>query len=117
MENIFRSILDEQLSSVEFVQNYLQLHFDGNILTLYSWPEIDTDSGKYNIGMPGYRDALCEMITHKIDRVSFVEQNHLHLFFDNGFQISLSLKRDELNLDLAEFAYFINIDKEWFAID
>jgi len=33
-------LIGEQLSAVQFIQDYLQLHFDGQGLTCYIWPEI-----------------------------------------------------------------------------
>src|SRR5580692_5452288 len=39
-ESMFESIIGEQLSSVEFVQDYVQLRFDGPTLTAFVWPEL-----------------------------------------------------------------------------
>jgi len=41
MESTLRKkLIGEQLSSVEFVQDYLQLHFDGRTITAYVWPKV-----------------------------------------------------------------------------
>lgn len=117
MENLFKSIIDEQLSSVEFVQDYLQLHFDGSILTFYSWPEVNLETINYKIGDVMYRNALCEMISHKVNKVVLLEKTRVELFFDNDNSISLSLIRNQSNIGLAELAYFVNVDKEWFVLD
>ncbi|WP_316751750.1 hypothetical protein [Pedobacter gandavensis] len=117
MENLFKSILDEQLSSVEFVQDYLQLHFDGSTLTCYSWPNIIKGSKSFNFYTIGYRDALCEIITERVTRVSLIEKTQLDIFFENDHHVSLSLKRNDLNAGLAEFIYFFNAEGEWFVLD
>lgn len=117
MENIFKSIIGEQLSSVEFVQDYLQLHFDGNTLTFYSWPEINLGSKLYKVNDELYKNALCEMITHKVNRVVLLEKSKMELFFDNNNFITLSLVRNEANIGLVELVYFISIEKEWFILD
>jgi hypothetical protein len=117
MDNPFKSILGEQLSSVEFVQDYLQLHFDGNTLTYYSWPNIIQGSRSLNIQTIGYRDALCEIISQKVIRILLFDNTQLDIFFDNDHQVSLSLKRNELNAELAEFIYFTDIEGGWFVLD
>lgn len=117
MENIFKSILGEQLSSVEFVQDYLQLHFDENTLTLYNWPYLHIDSKNYKIGNLGYRDKLCEIIGHRISDVLLIENKDLNLFFEGGQQIILSLIKNESNSNLHEFAYFVDSDGGWFVLD
>ena len=36
-----------QLSSVEFVQDYLQLHFDDKTITFYIWPAVLVGDKEY----------------------------------------------------------------------
>lgn len=117
MSEIFRSIFKQQLSSVEFVQNYLQLHFDGKSITYYVWPTITVDAKIYKIDDTGYRDAMCKIITQEVDRIEFVEDKSLTLYFDNTAQIFLSLVRNESNTDIVEFIYFRGLDSEWFVLD
>ncbi|MEO6151126.1 MAG: hypothetical protein ABIN95_03355 [Mucilaginibacter sp.] len=116
MENLFKSILNEQLSSVTFVQDYLQLSFDGKTLTCYSWPIIKTLSDNYDHQKQGYKDALCEIITYKVKNVLFIENEILEIAFYNEHSISLTLSRNESNIDLSESAYFKNED-QWFVLD
>ncbi|TKC09075.1 hypothetical protein [Pedobacter frigoris] len=117
MENLFKSIIGEQLSSVEFVQDYLQLHFDGNTLTFYSWPEVNLESINYKIGDIMYRDALCKIIASEVNNVVLLENTRLELFFTNDSSISLSLVRDQSNSSLAEFLYFVDVNEKWFVLD
>ncbi len=117
MKELFNSILKEQLSSVEFVQDYLQLHFDGNTLICYTWPRVLVDAKDYGIDDEGYRDAICRIITHKLLRVSYIEKQNLSMCFDDKSEINLSLLRNELNIDIIEFAYFRGVNKEWFVLD
>jgi hypothetical protein len=117
MENLLKSIIGEQLSSVVFVQDYLQLHFDGNTLTLYSWPEVNLGTTTYKFGDIMYRNALCEIIGHKIMNVVLLENTSVKLFFQYENGISLSLVRNQSNIGLAEFLYFAGADKGWFVLD
>jgi len=112
MNDLFKTIISEQLSSVEFVQDYLQLRFDGNTLTCYDWPIVVVNSIVYELSMDGYRDALCKFISHKIENVILIEDNYLEILFKNGNQIILSLKRNESNSNLPELAYFTSIDNK-----
>src|SRR5690242_9135647 len=48
-----------QLSSVEFVQDYVQLRFDGPCLTAITWPVVTVGQQRFRLETPGYRDALC----------------------------------------------------------
>jgi hypothetical protein len=117
MDNLFDSILGQQLSAVTFVQDYLQLHFDGNILTCYSWPFVITASETYTIHTDGYRDALCNIITSKVIAASLKEEDSLDICFHNDVVICLNLIRDTVTKDLPEFAYFNSADDKWFVLD
>jgi hypothetical protein len=55
-------LVGEQLSAVTFVQDYLQLEFDGHRLTMNLWPSVRTDDGALAFGDPNYRNALCSSI-------------------------------------------------------
>jgi hypothetical protein len=117
MENLFKSIIGEQLSSVTFIQDYLQLHFDGNILTFYSWPQVNLGTISCKFRDIGYRNALCEIISIKVTNVVIVENTSLKIFFEDNNNISLSLVRDQSNIGLAEFLYFVDVDRGWFVLN
>ena len=53
-----------QLSAVSFVQDYLQLDFEGHKLTMILWPAVRIGLELRSFGEPGYRDALCSLIGH-----------------------------------------------------
>jgi hypothetical protein len=50
------------LATVVFLRWYLQLTFDGPILTCEVWPTVDLGDGEIHYGKPGYRDALCSLL-------------------------------------------------------
>jgi hypothetical protein len=112
MYELMNPILNEQLSSIEFVQDYLQLHFDGNTLTCYEWPRVVLKSEVYELPTRGYRDALCKLISYKVENVSLIEESHLEVVFEQGDRLILNLKRNDSNSDLTEFAYFTSIDNK-----
>jgi hypothetical protein len=87
-------VVGSQLSSVEFVQDYLQLHFDGPTLTLFVWPIVVLAERRVHFGEVGYRDALCSRIAHDISKVDIdMENERLIAFtFDDGTSITISLE-------------------------
>ena len=82
------------LSSIEFVQDYLQLRFDGPILTAYTPPTVSSPHGTFELGKAGYRDAICEQIGLQIIRTECDSQS-VSLAFENGVTICVSLRESD----------------------
>lgn len=61
----FSRIIGEQLSAVSFVMDYLQLQFNGYLLTVLTPLVVVSDDHSYTFADLGYRDALCERIAQK----------------------------------------------------
>ena len=94
LDAALKLLIGEQLSSVEFVHDYLQLRFDGPCLTVYSPIHRLLKNGVLiHWGQPGYCDALCGLITHELKMTTVDPQRGLFIF-DNDSVWSLSL-RDE----------------------
>ncbi|MDE3106198.1 MAG: hypothetical protein KGK08_13595 [Acidobacteriota bacterium] len=83
------------LTAVAFVQDYLQLQFDGPVLTLYAWPEAFRDEGSYAYGEPEYRNVLCELIGNDVEAATLVEDEALEIRFVNGSSLRVSLREEE----------------------
>ena len=89
-------ILGEQLSSVEFVQDYLQLHFDGPTLTLFVWPVVFATGQMYQLGKSGcFRDELCGRIAHKVVEVVTDDSDALTIRFDDSSSVVVSLRPED----------------------
>ncbi|EHR62864.1 type 2 periplasmic-binding domain-containing protein [Saccharomonospora cyanea] len=67
METLFSKLSGETLSAVIFVADYLRLDFDGLAFTSYVWPVVTIESTPRRLEDPGYRDALCAFIGHKVE--------------------------------------------------
>jgi len=90
------SILGAQLSSVEFVQDYVQLHFDGPTLTLFVWPIITRGGQQYRRGQTGcYRDELCDRIGRKVLEVVTDNADAITIRFDDATSFAVSLKDED----------------------
>jgi hypothetical protein len=88
-------ILGEQLSSVEFVHDYVQLHFDGPTLTAFVLPTLDIAGKTSRFGDVGYRDQLCARIGRKVVLAHVVETIGVIVRFDDGVGIIISLKPED----------------------
>jgi hypothetical protein len=90
--SLLQEIIGEQLSSVEFVQDYVQLHFDGPILTTFVWPVVSTHGKTTRVGEPGYKDALCARIGRNVHTADVIEGAEVLVEFEDGARISISLR-------------------------
>jgi hypothetical protein len=89
------AIVGAELSAVVFVRDYVQLQFDGPILTAITLPVIVTAAGPVRAGERGYRDALCEQIGKEISSVSITENDSIKItLFDNS-TIVISLRPED----------------------
>jgi hypothetical protein len=88
-------LIGRELSSVEFVRDYIQLHFDGPSLTMVTNPVIYTADFSYNWDMPGYRDALCDRIGTVVSKAFVVEGEEFRLEFDDSSCVVVSLREDD----------------------
>lgn len=88
---VLQDLLGRQLSAVVFVQDYLQLQFDGSLLTVTTWPLVRRD-GEFAHGEPGYRDALCGCIAQVVDVADVVEADRFRIVFRDGSRLIISLK-------------------------
>ena len=93
--NALQFLIDEQLSSVTFVMDYVQLRFNGPCLTVYTIiQKIAKDELAKAWGEPGFRDALCNLIMRTLKQAHVESNEYLSLTFDDGSVWSVSL-RDE----------------------
>lgn len=79
------------LSAVTFVQDYLQLQFDGPFLNIFAWPRIMAPAVSVSFEMPGYRDGLCAQIGKTVGGVTVETGISFRLFFTDGSIIEVSL--------------------------
>ena len=91
------AIVGEELTAVEFVQDYLQLRFDGPLLTLYGWPHVLLSEYSVAFGEPEYRNALCGQIGETVEEAELDEGNALTVKLENGTVLALSLREEDLD--------------------
>ena len=101
-----------QLGSVEFVQDYLQLRFDGPTINVMTPIVVIAGPGAVRSGDDQFRNALCGQITKIVRTVKFREATSLEIEFEDESRISVSLLPDDYRC--AEAVYFHGFENgEW----
>lgn len=112
-QEIFRT---EWLGSVVFVMDYVQFVFNGPRLTAYTRPTIENKGQTLRWNDAGYRDALCDLITHYVTETTIRENDAIELKFDTGAIIRISLKDDDYEgPEAATFMANLPNDKRWWV--
>jgi hypothetical protein len=91
------AIEGEELKSVAFVEDYLQLGFGGPVLTLYNWPYVMLTDFSVAYGEPEYRNALCAQIGEQVSTATLEEDDALTIELANGVVLGLSLREEDLD--------------------
>jgi hypothetical protein len=104
----------EQLSAVTFVQDYVQLHFDGPMLTAITRPIVVAGDTSFSFGEPGYRDRLCGLIASRVTRAYVRPGDRLQIDFTERASLVVSLKPDAYRA--AEAVIFSDGRTEQWAI-
>src|ERR1700734_465857 len=91
------AVIGEELKTVEFIEEFLQLRFDAPLFTLYIWPHVLLADFSVAFGEPEYRNALCAQIGEKVVQASLEEGDALTIEFENGTVFGLSLREEDLD--------------------
>ncbi|MFG2044964.1 hypothetical protein [Dactylosporangium sp. NPDC048998] len=81
-DSLLAALIGEELASVIFIRDYVELDFDGPRLSVYVWPRVAVGTDIRRISDPGYRDALCALIGHTV--TSSTESGEVGLVIDFG---------------------------------
>ena len=113
-EKSLRVIIGAQLSAVTFVQDYVQLHFDGPRLTVFSHPIVMLGDETFHWGKPGYRDALCSSIAQTVTEARVAYGDSIVVRFADGSTIKISLKDEDYSG--GEAVNFDTGGNEWWSL-
>jgi hypothetical protein len=101
-----------QLSSVTFVQDYVQLNFDGPSLTAITLPAVVIGELQVVPGARGYRDALCAQIGKIVLRCDVRVGDRLQIEFNDSSVLTISLKSQDYRAEEA-VVFRHNRTTEW----
>jgi hypothetical protein len=104
------SLMAEPLSGIAFVQDYVELHFDGRILRALSPPTLEYDGKPYRFPEAGSRDALCRLIGERVERVDVDDESRIAVVFMNGATVAISLRQSDRTG--PEAAHFVPGDNQ-----
>ena len=93
--SVLKRLENARLSAVVFVQDYVQLQFDGPCLTAYVWPTVRDSANTFSQQTPGYRDALCDLIGNVVAEASEEANERLIIQFASGATVEVSLKQSD----------------------
>ena len=91
------ALVGEELRSVAFVEDFLELRFGTPLLTLYDWPHVLLPDFSVAFGEPEYRNALCSLIGETVSTASLEEDDALTIEFGNGVVFGLSLREEDVD--------------------
>ena len=108
-------LLDEPLSSVVFVADYLQLDFNGSRFTAYAWPKVLIGTSTWEFGDSGYRDALCAFIAHEVVATEESPGVGLVLRFRLGLIITNPEPSELSGPEIAQLSVYVELQQttEW----
>ena len=113
-EKSLQVIIGEQLSAVTFVQDYVQLHFDGPRLTVFSHPVVMRGDKTFHWGKPGFRDALCNSLAKKVTEAQVAYGDSITIRFADGSTIKISLKDEDYLC--GEAVHFYTGGNAWWSL-
>lgn len=115
-KDLLVELVGSQLSSVEFVQDYLQLHFNGITLTCYIWPTVFEQEVEYSKHNSEYKNVLCRVISKIITDVIVERKKLMQIFFGSESKIVLALNDDNPDI-VAEIAILSDTEHNWEIFD
>jgi hypothetical protein len=89
-ENPFDRLVGQGMSSIEFVRDYIQLRFDGPVITITADVVVKDNNGEiYTKNKFGYHDILSDLVNKTIIEVSAGEK--LRFVFDNQYELDIAI--------------------------
>ncbi len=95
------ALVGEELRSVTFVEDFLELRFGASLVTFYAWPHVFTTEFSVAYGEPEYRNILCTQIGEEVAKASLEEGSSLTIELLNGFVIGLSLREEDVDAPVS----------------
>ena len=98
-------LIGQQLSAVTFVQDYIQVWFDGPGLNITNPVTVKAASSELKSWAPGFRDLLCGQIAKVVSRVHHQDGVALTITFSDESELSVSLREVDYSSPEAFYAH------------
>lgn len=104
-EALLGELRGAQLSAVTFVQDYLQLWFDGPGINITNPLTVQIGQTAVTSWKPGFRDALCTQIAKIVSAAEILDGEAFIIRFKDDSLISVSLRREDYTSPEAIYAH------------
>jgi hypothetical protein len=96
-DNPLTAIVGHRLTAVVFVEDYVQFQFErpATVLTAMTLPRVSISGNQWHGGSPGYRDALCALISHNVRAASVIKGSEVRIELDKDALVTVSLSPDD----------------------
>jgi hypothetical protein len=112
--NSLNQLIGRQLSSIEFVQNYVQVRFDGITITALTFPSIMIEGKVYKSEMRDYKNTLYSLIGYTVTNFTFAQEDKLELILLDNIALTMSLRAEDYVA--ADAIIFTSESKEWWSV-
>ncbi len=89
--NPYTDIEEKKVDLIVFVQDYLQIQFEGIRLNFFTWPNLLIENEKVVFQDIAYRDTLCALIGKKVQKTNFKNLEYFEIVFEGNLSIFLDL--------------------------
>lgn len=97
-------LVGQEIDTVSFVRDYVELRIDYSILRALTNPMGSVDGIAWSFGQPGAADTMLRYIGRWVDAVEVVEDEYLLLRLDNDGTFRISLREeDRVGAEAAHF--------------
>ncbi len=105
MESLFAGLMGDRVSSVTFVEDYVQIHFDRNSFNFYNWPLFHEGEACLTREQDTYCDKLAGLIGRTVRAADEYLDIGLVLEFESPHWLNVPLRaqKDWLGYDIAEY--------------
>jgi len=95
------ALIGEELKSVCFVEDYLELCFGEVKVTYFAWPHVLLTEFSVAYGEPEYRNALCAQIGEEVTEASLEEGTAITIELANSVVLGLSLREEDIDAPVS----------------
>jgi hypothetical protein len=89
--NSLEVLVGTSVGVVSFVMDYVQIHFNGPVLTCLTNPIVELQDERWRFPEPGSRDALCSLIEQVVVRAIVEEDVQIQIDFVSGHRLKVPL--------------------------
>lgn len=84
-------LIGEPLNSLNFVMDYVELHFNGSFVSCLAPPTVHGSEGSWTFPAAGSRDAFCGLIGSEVRAIRAVDGDEFRIEFSDGAVVRASL--------------------------